>query len=90
MYQCGADESLLSMPTQKIIDAYRNKEGSYRQLAKRFHVSLSFIQTLLGRYLDTGSLEPLPHGGGNQPKIKNEHLEILLKIVVENNDATLE
>ena len=74
---------------QKIIDAYNNKEGSYRNLAKRFYVSLSFIQTLLGRYLDTGSIEPLPHGGGNASKIKDEHLETLYNLVAENNDATL-
>ncbi len=75
---------------QKIINAYNNKEGSYRQLAKRFGVSLSFVQTLLGRYLDTGSLEPLPHRGGNQPKIKNEDLEIVRQLVAENSHATLE
>lgn len=75
---------------QNIINAYNNKEGSYRQLAKRFCVSLSFIQTLIGRYQDTGRIEPLPHGGGNKPKLKSEHLEILKQLVQENNDATLE
>lgn len=75
---------------QKIIEAFRNREGSYRKLAKRFHVSLSFIQTLLGRYLDTGSIEPLPHKSGNPPKIQEEHYPILQKLVEENNDATLE
>lgn len=75
---------------QKIIDAFRNREGSYRKLAKRFHVSLSFIQTLLGRYLDTGSIEPLPHKSGNTPKIKEEHYPILQKLVEDNNDSTLE
>lgn len=73
-----------------IIRAYNNKEGSYRQLAKRFCVSLSFIQTLIGRYQDTGRVEPLPHAGGNKPKLKSEHLEILKQLVQENNDATLE
>nr|WP_246163638.1 helix-turn-helix domain-containing protein [Brasilonema octagenarum] len=61
-----------------------------RKLAKRFHVSLSFIQTLLGRYLDVGSIEPLPHKSGNPPKIKEEHYPILQKLIEENNDATLE
>ena len=75
---------------QKIIDAFRNREGSYRKLAKRFHVSLSFIQTLLGRYLDTGSIEPLPHKSGNPSKIKEEHYPVLQKLVEENNDSTLE
>jgi transposase len=51
---------------RKIIDAYKAEEGSYRQLAKRFRVSLSFVQTLLKRYKDTGTVEPLPHSGGRQ------------------------
>jgi transposase len=75
---------------QKILEAFRNREGSYRKLAKRFHVSLSFIQTLLGRYLDTGSIEPLPHKSGNPPKIKEEYYPTLQKLIEENNDATLE
>ncbi len=75
---------------QKIINAFRNREGSYRELAKRFHVSLSFIQRLIGRYLDTGSIEPLPHRSGNSAKIKSEHHPILKKLVEENNGATLE
>ncbi len=61
-----------------------------RKLAKRFDVSLSFVQTLIGRYLDTGSIEPLPHKSGNPPKIKEEHYPILQKLVEENNDSTLE
>jgi len=75
---------------QKIINAFRNREGSYRKLAKRFHVSLSFVQRLIGRYLDTGSIERLPHKSGNPAKIKDEHYPILQKLVEENNDATLE
>ena len=75
---------------QKIIYAYRNREGSYRKLAKRFHVSLSFVQTLIGRYLDTGSIERLPHKGGNPAKIKDEHYPVLQKLVEESNDSTLE
>lgn len=75
---------------QKIINAFRNREGSYRKLAKRFHVSLSFVQRLIGRYLDTGSIERLPHKSGNPAKIKDENYPILQKLVEENNDATLE
>ncbi len=74
---------------QKIIDAYKNKEGSYRQLAKRFRVSLSFVQTLLGRYQDTGKCDALPHAGGKQPLLNQKQLETLTQLVAENNDATL-
>jgi transposase len=40
---------------QKVIDAYNRKEGSQRQLAKRFSVSLSLIQDLLKRYGEDGT-----------------------------------
>ncbi|MGH8002364.1 MAG: helix-turn-helix domain-containing protein, partial [Brasilonema sp.] len=38
---------------QKIIDAYNSKD-SFRNIAKRFSVSRSFIQKLVSRYRDTG------------------------------------
>ena len=75
---------------RKIIDAYLNTEGSYRELALKFDVSLSFVQTLINRYQDLGRIEPLPHGGGHQAKINDKHSEILQKLVTDNNDATLE
>ncbi len=50
---------------QKIVDAYENKEGSIRQVAKRFKVAPSFVQKLLKRYQEVESLSPLPHGRAN-------------------------
>ena len=41
---------------QKIVEADHNQEGSYRQLAHRFRVSLSFVKRLLKRYKDTGGI----------------------------------
>jgi len=32
---------------QKVIDAHNQQQGSQRQLAKRFRVSLTFIESLL-------------------------------------------
>jgi putative transposase len=75
---------------RKIIDAYNAQEGSYRQLAQRFRVSFSFVQTLLKRYKDTGRVEPLPHSGGRQLKLNSEKLVLLTQLVKENNDATLD
>lgn len=75
---------------QKIVEAYNNQEGSYRQLAQRFRVSLSFVKRLLKRYKDTGAIEALPHGGGQKPKLKPEQVEIVRQLVISNNDAILE
>ncbi len=73
---------------QKIINAHNNKEDSLRQLASRFKVSLNFVQKLIRRYHNEGTLEPLPHGGGSVPKLAN-HLNVVQQLVEEDNDATL-
>ena len=73
---------------QKIIEAYQNSEGSQRQLAKRFKVSLGFIQNLLNRYRQDGTLEPRPKQNGFLPKLSVK--EPAVKELVElHPDATL-
>jgi putative transposase len=72
---------------QKVIDAYNNQEGSLRQLAKRFSVSLSFVQRLLKRYHQSGTVEPKPHGGGKPAKLTQEQMVIVKILVEEDNDA---
>ncbi len=73
---------------QKIIETYKNKEGSIRGVAERFKVSRSFVQKLLKQHQQMGSLAPLPHGGGTPPKLTDYVLEIE-KLLEEKNDATL-
>lgn len=73
---------------QKIIDAYNSKD-SFRNIAKRFSVSRSFVQKLVSRYRDTGRVSARPHGGGQQSKLQSEQIERLRQIVIENSDATL-
>lgn len=41
---------------QKILETYKNKEGSIRQVSMRFKVSRSFVQKLLKQHQQTGSL----------------------------------
>ena len=48
----------------RVVQAYENQEGSMRQLAARFRLSLSCGRDLLTRYRTTGSVAPKPHGGG--------------------------
>ena len=74
---------------QKVIDAYNNKEGSQRQLAKRFSVSLSFVQDLLKRYRSDGTISPLPHGGGQQAKLSPQQVALIVTLIEEDNDAIL-
>lgn len=74
---------------QKVIDAYNRKEGSQRQLAKRFSVSLSFIQDLLKRYRQEGAIAPKKHGGGATAKLNDEQVALVVRLLEEDNDAIL-
>src|SRR3954462_11931406 len=43
---------------QRVLDTVRRGEGSLRQIADRFLVSVSFVTRLLRTHRDTGSLQP--------------------------------
>src|SRR3954464_7414987 len=75
---------------QRIIETVERGEGSLRQIARRFLVSLSFVTRLLHLHRSTGSLQPRPHGGGNPAKLGPQSLERLRELVRQQPDATLE
>jgi transposase len=75
---------------QRVAAAVDHGEGSLRQIAHRFRVSLSFVARLLRRRRQTGSLEPQPHGGGHPPALDHEGLERLRDLVRQQPDATLD
>ena len=56
-------------------------------MAKRFRVSLTFIENLLKRYRTDGTVEPLAHGGGQVAKLSPEQQAVLVALIEENNDA---
>ena len=75
---------------QKIIDVYENEKISQRQLAKRFCVALSFIVKLLKQYRETHEIAPKAFNGGVKLKLNQAQLMILVDLIENNNDATLE
>jgi transposase len=75
---------------QRVLDTVRRGEGSLRQIARRFLVSVSFVTRLLRTHRDTGSLEPKPHGGGNPAVLTPEDLERLRELIRLQPDATLQ
>jgi len=74
---------------KRVIAAYQAKEGSQRQLAERFNVSLSFIRDLSRRYRQSGTVEPKPHGGGGVAKLGPAQLSIVKALVEAQPDALL-
>ena len=75
---------------ERILETVQRGEGSLRQIARRFLVSLSFVIRLLQLYRRTGSLQPKPHRGGNPAALGPEDLERLRELVRQQPDATLE
>jgi len=75
---------------QRILDTVQRGDGSLRQIARRFLVSVSFVTRLLRLHRSTGSLEPRPHGGGNPAVLDPADLEQLRELVRQQPDATLE
>ena len=75
---------------QRILETVQRREGSLRQIAGRFLVSLSFVVRLLQTYRRTGSIQPQAHRGGNPAKLDPEDLERLRELVRQQPDATLE
>ena len=74
---------------ERVIMAYVAKEGSQRQLAQRFKVSLSFVRNLLRQYRTNGQIEAKRRGGYQKPTIINEHLSFIQSWVEEKNDLLL-
>jgi len=74
----------------RIIEAIQRGEESWRQIARRFVVDVSFVIRLVRSYRETGTIQPRPHGGGRRPALGPEQLERLRELVRERPDATLE
>jgi len=75
---------------QRILETIERGEGSVRQIARRFLVSVSFVTRLLQLHRSTGSLQPRPHGGGNPAVLTPEDLEALRELIRQQPDATLQ
>ena len=74
---------------QRIVNAYERKEGSQRELARRFKVSLEFVRTLLKRQRDDKTIEAKQPTGGFAPKLA-PYFKLVQQLVEDDNDATLE
>jgi transposase len=75
---------------ERVAAAVEHHEGSWRQIARRFRVSVSFITRLQRRHRQTGDLSPKPHGGGQPPALDEAACQRLRAAVHERPDATLQ
>jgi transposase len=71
----------------RVVQADENGEGSMRQLAIRFRVSLSCVRRRLTHSRDTGRVAPQPDGGGAPANIEASGLEGVQALVPGAPDA---
>lgn len=75
---------------RRIVDAWQNGEGSYRELASRFTVGEASVSRLLRRFRETGSVEPKPMGGRHRSRLVDAEGETFIKdTLVAQPDSTL-
>ena len=74
---------------QKILHRYQKGDISQRELARQFGVAVSFIETLLKRYRETGTIAPKVRTQQTPTKLNDEQLGVLEQLVEAQNDATL-
>jgi transposase len=75
---------------ERVAAAVDDGEGSQREIARLFRVSVSFVSRLLGRRAVAGTLAPAPHGGGPSPVLSPDDQQRLVELAREHNDETLE
>ncbi|HEX8097073.1 MAG TPA: helix-turn-helix domain-containing protein [Pyrinomonadaceae bacterium] len=74
---------------ERIAQAYDEGAGSQRALAARFRVSRTFVERLLRRRRETGSLAALPRSGGQRSALDAAALRLVARLVRAQNDLTL-
>ena len=75
---------------QKALAAYRAGLGSQKQICEMLHLGTATMGRWVRLDRERGGVEPLPHGGGQPRKIGAIGEIILLSIIEDNPDATLD
>lgn len=74
---------------QKVVEAYEVGGISQRQLAQNFRVTLSFVQGLLKRKRESGTIAPKVRIEQTPTKLNAAQLDVLRQLVETQPDATL-
>jgi len=75
---------------QRIVRACEEADETRSEIARRFSVSLSLVNKLWRRWLETGSAAAYPKGKGPPPLLEGLRLERLRHCVDRKRDATLD
>jgi len=74
---------------ERVIAACDFRDGTRRQIARRFGVSESWVRKLLRRRRETGSIAPRPQNAGRKRALTDRQLARLRRLVERRPAATL-
>jgi|SRR5262249_13754264 len=74
---------------ERIVNAVERGIATKREIARMFGVHETFVHKLLRQKRERGDIAPLPHGGGVEAILKEDHLMTLTDLVARSPDATL-
>jgi len=74
---------------ERVMLAVEEGVDTREEIARTFNVTTRWIRKIVQQYRETGSINPLPHGGGRQSKFTPERLERLKKLIEKKPSATL-
>ncbi len=74
----------------KIINAYKNKEGTQEEIAEMFSVGLATVRRYWRKYQRDGDLKLTVHRHGPLPELSGEKLTRVKQLVLQHADSTLD
>jgi len=74
---------------KRIVASYDAKEGTMKQVAQRFKVSLELVKKLIWQRNRIGTIEPQYQNQGRKPAFDDKNLKLLDQFVQQHSDATL-
>ena len=74
---------------RRVVDAYRNGRGTYREVAEIFGVGEASVDRWLRLDRERKDVGPEPHGGGISPRIPAQQYPALAKLVAEKPDRAV-
>lgn len=75
---------------ERAVAAALKGEQTRAEVARQLEIGEATLYVWLRRWKAEGTLEPLPHGGGQRPSLDEEGMRTLAQIVEEENDRTLD
>jgi len=73
---------------ERVLAAVDAKEGTWKEIAARFRVSVPWITRMARQRRELGTLQPQTHRCGRKRLLTEEHHQQLAQLVAEDSDTT--